>query len=222
MSDTLASKIAKASIEVGSLSADKRNKEQNYDYLSADQILQKAGDALAKNGVVVIPSITFTEINATERQGKPPRLDAQVSFLMTVTDGQDKFECEWVGFGTDYSTPDKAVYKAITSGHKYYEMKLLNIGIGNEDGEHENGEQERKSVGKVAQSAPLRNQSVQKVSNEIITAAEWEAFGQITQKALAMGVKLPEYDRSKMTPATLNGAKNYINQEMAKIEKAGK
>lgn len=41
MSETLASKIAKASIEVGSLAADKRNKEQNYDYLSADQILQK-------------------------------------------------------------------------------------------------------------------------------------------------------------------------------------
>ena len=77
-------------------------------------------------------------------------------------------------------------------------------------------------VGKVAQSAPSRNQSAQKVPNEIITAAEWEAFGQIAQKALAMGVKLPEYDRSKMTPATLNGAKNYINQEMAKIEKAGK
>jgi len=62
----------------------------------------------------------------------------------------------------------------------------------------------------------------QKVANEIITVAEWEAFGQLAQKAQGMGVKLPEYDRSKMTPATLNGAKNYINQELAKIEKAGK
>lgn len=214
MSDTLASKIAKASIEVGSLSADKRNKEQNYDYLSADQILQKAGDALAKNGVVVIPSITFTEIKATERQGKPPRLDAQVSFLMTVTDGTEKHESDWVGFGTDYSTPDKAVYKAITSGHKYFEMKLLNIGIGNEDGEHESGEQERKPAGKVSQPAP-----VAKVANEIITAAEWEAFTQLVQKAQAAGVKVLEYDRSKMTPATLNGAKKYINQELEKVTK---
>lgn len=220
MSDTLASKIAKASIEVGSLAADKRNKEQNYDYLSADQILQKAGDALSKNGVVIIPSITSTEIKMVDRgQGKPPRLDAQVLFSMTVTDGQEKHESEWVGFGTDYSTPDKAVYKAITSGHKYFEMKLLNIGIGNEDGEHENGEQERKQS-KPAQSSPVRNQApVAKVSNEIITAAEWEAFGQLAQKAQSIGVKLPDYDRSKMTPATLNGAKNYINQEMAKVTK---
>jgi hypothetical protein len=30
------------------------------------------------------------------------------------------------------------MYKAITSGHKYYLMKLLNIGEGNEDGEHDN------------------------------------------------------------------------------------
>lgn len=221
MSDTLASKIAKASIEVGSLAADKRNKEQNYDYLSADQILQKAGDALSKNGVVIIPSITFTEIKMTDRgQGKPPRLDAQVSFLMTVTDGTEKHESDWVGFGTDYSTPDKAVYKAITSGHKYFEMKLLNIGIGNEDGEHENGE-DKKPAGKVAQTAPVRNQSnpVAKVENEIITAAEWESFGQLAQKALSMGVKLPDYDRSKMTPTKLNGAKNYINQEIAKVTK---
>ena len=220
MSDTLASKIAKASIEVGSLAADKRNKEQNYDYLSADQILQKAGDALSKNGVVIIPSITSTEIKMVDRgQGKPPRLDAQVLFSMTVTDGQEKHESEWVGFGTDYSTPDKAVYKAITSGHKYFEMKSLNIGIGNDDGEHENGEQERKQS-KPAQSSPVRNQApVAKVSNEIITAAEWEAFGQLAQKAQSIGVKLPDYDRSKMTPATLNGAKNYINQEMAKVTK---
>lgn len=220
MSDTLASKIAKASIEVGSLAADKRNKEQNYDYLSADQILQKAGDALSKNGVVIIPSITFTEIKTTDRgQGKPPRLDAQVSFLMTVTDGAEKHESDWVGFGTDYSTPDKAVYKAITSGHKYFEMKLLNIGIGNEDGEHENGEE--KKTGKVAQTAPVRNQSspVAKVANEIITAAEWESFEALSGKAKGMGVKLPDYDRSKMTPATLNGAKNYINQEIAKVTK---
>lgn len=221
MTETLASKIAKASIEVGSLAADKRNKEQNYDYLSADQILQKAGDALSRNGVVIIPSITSTEIKATERQGKPPRLDAQVSFLMTVTDGTEKHESDWVGFGTDYSTPDKAVYKAITSGHKYFEMKLLNIGIGNEDGEHENGEE--KKVGKVSQSAPVRNPApVAKVTNEIITATEWEAFGQLAQKAQGMGIKLPEYDRSKMIPATLNGTKNYINQEIAKLEKAGK
>ena len=219
MSDTLASKIAKASIEVGSLAADKRNKEQNYDYLSADQILQKAGDALSRNGVVIIPSITFTEIKTTDRgQGKPPRLDAQVSFLMTVTDGAEKHESDWVGFGTDYSTPDKAVYKAITSGHKYFEMKLLNIGIGNEDGEHENGEE--KKTGKVAQSAPVRNPSpVTKVTNEIITAAEWEAFEALSGKAKGMGIKLPEYYRSKITPATLNGAKNYINQEMAKVTK---
>ena len=212
MSETLASKIAKASIEVGSLAADKRNKEQNYDYLSADQILQKAGDALSKNGVVIIPSITFTEIKTTDRgQGKPPRLDAQVCFLMTVTDGAEKHESEWVGFGTDYSTPDKAVYKAITSGHKYFEMKLLNIGIGNEDGEHENGE---KPAGKVSQPTPAA-----KVANEIITSAEWESFGQLAQKAQASGIKLPEYDRSKMTPATLNGAKKYINQELEKVTK---
>lgn len=134
---TLISKLAKASIEVGSLAADKKNKDQNYDYISADQILQKAGDALANNGVCVIPSIDSTELTFTERQGKAPRIDAEIVFTMTVTDGEKDIVSRWTGWGSDYSTPDKAVYKAITSGHKYFLMKLLSIGIGNEDGEHE-------------------------------------------------------------------------------------
>lgn len=76
-------------------------------------------------------------------------------------------------------------------------------------------------VGKVSQNAPARNQSAPaaKVVNEIITSAEWEAFEALSGKAKGMGVKLPDYDRSKMTPATLNGAKNYINQEIAKVTK---
>jgi len=69
---------------------------------------------------------------------------------------------------------------------------------------------------------PSQSEPAPKVTNEIITSAEWEAFGQLAQKAEGMGIKLPAYDRAKMTPATINGAKNYINQEIAKHEKAGK
>ena len=217
--ETLAQKIVNASIEVGSLAADKRNKEQNYDYISADQILQKAGDALAKNGVVIFPAVISTDVKVTERQGKTPRIDAQVTFTMTVTDGKEKMECGWTGWGSDYATPDKAVYKAITSGHKYFEMKLLNIGIGNEDGEHEveTGQQKQSSQRLPVESkqpAPMRK------PNEIITDGEWEAFGKLVQQATNANIKLPEYDRAKMHPASLNGAKKYIEQELSK--KAGK
>lgn len=167
MSDTitLAAKICKATQEVGGkLAPDKRNKEQGYDYISADKMLAECGQALANAGVTVFPSITETAIVEAPRQGKGPRYDARITLAFTVTDGVESFSCLWTGMGSDYTVPDKAIYKAITSGHKYFLTKLLNVGAGNEDGENEPREEEAqpaakkpapaKSNGKPAQPPP--------------------------------------------------------------------
>ncbi len=138
MANTLAAKIAKASTDVGGrLKADKTNTQDRYNYISADKILAECGQALAAQGVAVIPSMTDAEVNIGETAGGKRRFDARVSFVMTVTDGEAEQAQPWFGFGADYTTPDKAVYKAVTSGHKYFLSKLLMIGEGNEDGEHE-------------------------------------------------------------------------------------
>lgn len=141
----LYARIAIVSKEVGSLLPDKKNLEQRYDYISADKILERAGDAMAKHGLVVIPSIVGSDVKVVTYtktySGKVEekwRLDAEIYFEMTVADSDgNAITQKWVGRGSDYSTPDKALYKAITSGHKYFLMKLFNVGIGNEDGEHE-------------------------------------------------------------------------------------
>lgn len=138
MTNTLISKIAAASIKVGALATDKRNAQQGYDYISADKILERAGDALAQAGVMVVPSITIENTEAVKTDKGGTRYDSLVHFAMIITDGESQLEMPWCGRGSDYSVPDKAMYKAITSGHKYFLMKLLNIGVGNEDGEHEN------------------------------------------------------------------------------------
>lgn len=136
--NNLMQKIAKAALDVGGkLEPDKKNLEQRYDYISADKIISICGKALMAQGVVVIPSITDKTFVFTERPNKSPRLDANVTFLMTISDGETEKEFQWHGCGSDYTTPDKALYKAITSGHKYFLMKLLMVGAGNEDGEHE-------------------------------------------------------------------------------------
>lgn len=139
---TLAAKIAAATKAVGGrLAADKRNREQGYDYVSADKILAVAGQALAEQGIVVLPAITQTTINSvtytSARGNAGTRYDARVDFSIRVTDGDCQIELPWIGAGSDYAVPDKAVYKAITSGHRYFLAKLLAIGEGNEDGEHE-------------------------------------------------------------------------------------
>ena len=160
MTTTLAAKIAAASKEVGGkLRADSRNQEQKYDYISADKILAVCGQALAEQGIVIFPSIVYEHVDMTDRGQGKARYDAEVKFCFVVADGGDKIELPWVGRGSDYSVPDKATYKAITSGHKYFIAKLLNVGEGNEDGEHEAPEspptpQRTAPAQKAPQSAP--------------------------------------------------------------------
>jgi hypothetical protein len=138
MTNTLATRIAKASREIGgALATDKRNLQAQYDYISADKILDRAGQVLAGNGIVIIPAITATTVDAYTSAKGATYYGVTVNFAMTITDGDTTLEFPWVGMGNDYSVPDKALYKAITSGHKYFLVKLLNIGAGNEDGEHE-------------------------------------------------------------------------------------
>lgn len=142
VSNSLAAKIAAAVLDVGGrLKADKRNEQQKYNYISADKILAEAGQALAAQGVTIVPQVTGSEIAVFEYAddyGKSKRrYDVTLKLVMLITDGESEILAPWMGFGNDYAMPDKAAYKAITSGDKYFRMKLLSIGEGAEDGEHE-------------------------------------------------------------------------------------
>ncbi len=178
----LVQRLAKATAEVGGkLKADKRNAEQGYNYVSADKILAACGQALADNGIAVIPSIIKQEIKIIDRGNGKARYDATVDLILKVTDGVTSFEEPWYGMGSDYSVPDKAMYKAITSGHKYFLSKLFCIGEGNEDGEHENSEdqpaprpaQAKPSNGK---PAPQPAQAVVVPTMNPVNKAHIEAF----------------------------------------------
>ena len=142
MANELILKIAQAALQVGgALKADKTNQEQRYDYISADKILTICGQALFTQNVIVLAEVDNQEVEfkdyVNKYEKKMQRYDATVDFIMTITDGENTLTAKWVGLGSDYTTPDKALYKAITSGHKYFLMKLLNVGAGNEDSEHE-------------------------------------------------------------------------------------
>lgn len=121
----------------GKLAPDKTNQQQRYDYLSADLILQEVGRAMADVGLAIVSAVVGEEMASVPwKNGE--RYDAAVRFEMHVCDVDGNvFSVPWLGRGSDYSVPDKAVYKAVTSGHKYFLMKLFNIGAGNDDGEHE-------------------------------------------------------------------------------------
>ena len=161
----LASKIAKAGLFVGGkLSADKTNKDQAYDYISADKINAICGQALYREGVAVLPEVTNQEtvlFEYTDNYNKTKRrYDSTVTLKFIISDGSESIETAWVGVGSDYVVPDKAVYKAITSGHKYFLMKLLCVGAGNEDGEHEPEPADHASNGKAAKVQKQAEQPV--------------------------------------------------------------
>lgn len=167
----LAKKIAEATLSVGAFAADKRNRDQNYDYISADMVLEKGGQALARAGLAVIPSVDNVDVVTVDRSaGKSPRIDASVNFSMRITDGNDALIMQWFGMGSDYTSPDKAVYKAITSGHKYFLMKLLNISVGNEDGEHESEYPAQQPV----QKAPVLSRTAEMIQADIQMTASRE------------------------------------------------
>lgn len=139
---TLEERIARASIDVGSFLPDRNNDQGNYSYVSADQIARRGGDALAREGVVIFPAITHYDVEIRETpKGTSRFCVAKVDLRMIVScgpeEGISRMSFAWASVGVDYTSPDKAIAKAITTGVKYFTMKLLQIGVGNEDGEHE-------------------------------------------------------------------------------------
>jgi len=142
---TLTGKILLAAQMInGSMKNDSENAEKGYSYVSANQVIDICGGSLLENGVMLIPEIIGQEIRQTEyinRSGvKMSIFDAAVNFHMHLSDGQDEMIISWMGSGIDYSAPDKAFYKAVTSGHKYFLMKLLMVATGNTDSEHESND----------------------------------------------------------------------------------
>jgi len=138
---SLSERINNVMKEVKALEADKKH-QQGYGYISADKILARVGEAMANHGISIVPACLehTTHLHTyTDSYGKEKMLwqvDAQMEMSVSDTDGGEK-TVKWTGSGVDYATPDKALYKAMTSGHKYFVMKLFMVGVGNEDGEHE-------------------------------------------------------------------------------------
>lgn len=188
-------KIAKVTATLGAWEADKRNEQQRYDYISADAVLNRVGRAMAEFGLVVVPSITDAVVEAVDytdsRGNVKQRYDARVMFEMVIADSEKvtpELRMTWAGAGSDYAVPDKAVYKAITSGHKYFLMKLFCIGVGNDDGEHEPPNGGAVSTGQRNGHAPHprpQGESAAPESDAIADARAWLEGETATLRAVA-------------------------------------
>lgn len=126
----------------GKVAKDKENTQDRYRYASADAIIELAGQSLAAHGVTVEHEIAAQSIVAVEytssKGSVAVRYDARLDMLYYLTDEDGNCAVRrWVGYGSDYRVPEKAAYKASTSGEAYFLKRLLKIAADNEDGEHE-------------------------------------------------------------------------------------
>ncbi|GIV51051.1 MAG: hypothetical protein KatS3mg038_1572 [Candidatus Kapaibacterium sp.] len=134
---TLAARLAAAMRRMGNLKPDKFNQADRFAYRSADLILSAANEALAAEGVVIVPLVDDMAETTGQSAGGKSRYEVRIKMRFLVTDGASQIEVPWWSTGVDYTAPDRALAKAITLGHKYFVAKLLMVGVGNDEDDHE-------------------------------------------------------------------------------------
>ena len=144
-------------LSIRGLSHDSTNSQQRYDYFSADFILETIGKEMAKNGIAILPAVVDSTTHYVNEEGKKPFFHVTANLTMTVIANDHSVSMPFFGAGIDYTAPDKAFYKAVTSSHKYFLMKLFCVGVGNEDGEHEAHSERKQKSGNKKDYAPAQN-----------------------------------------------------------------
>ena len=146
-------RLAKARAAIRTVGKRGENTAQRYKYARAEDVIAEARKALADAGLILTSEVVgMTPTPITASSGAGGRLvDLQMRYHLTTTDANAPTRSfEWLGSGQDYPG-DKATYKAITGGHKYFLLHLLEIPVG-DDPEDERAAKPGKARGKPAKS----------------------------------------------------------------------
>lgn len=124
------------------------NSFHNYDYATEADIADAVRESMAREGVMLIPSVEKCDFrDAPTKSGMERGVTLTVKYRLT--DGTDSIEFNIIGEGQDRG--DKATYKAMTGATKYALLKLFLISTG-DDPEADDGEKPPPARGSV--SAP--------------------------------------------------------------------
>lgn len=135
--------LATARKSIGVVAKRGKNTAQRYDYARAEDVIREAREALADANLVLtdeVVDMTVTEITSSNNNAGR-MVDVKLTYRLAVADAEHGEQApqrldteryfDWLGTGHDYPG-DKAIYKAITGGHKYFLMHLLQIPIGDD------------------------------------------------------------------------------------------
>ena len=139
---TLVKKLAKVMQEVKYIQKTGFNSFHKYKYATEADVNEKVREELAKQNVIMLPSMTGHEMRThTNRNGATEYIIC-VDMQFTFVDGDsgESFTVNMSGEGQDAG--DKGMYKAIAGAQKYALMKVFMIPTG-DDPEADEGVDER-------------------------------------------------------------------------------
>jgi hypothetical protein len=192
----LALALSKAQAELPAVKFDAQNPFLKNKYATLGAVIETARPILAKHELAVVQS--------------PVSRDGQIGVTTLITHSSGEWLEDTIFIA---ATDSKGLSSAQNAGVvisylRRYSLQAFLSMYADEDTDGQKSEPARME----------KPQPTKQVPNEIITAAEWDNFMELANKAKAAGVNVPEYDRSKMNPKTVNGAKAYLNQELSKKE----
>jgi len=120
----LAAKMAKVMGAIDHVPKNGYNDYHNYEYSSDDDVMQALRPAMAKHNLAVFHSIIDRDVKKVETSSGTA-WKTVVTMEITIADadsGQSK-TVEWMGEADDGQ--DKGLYKALTSGVKYFALKTF-------------------------------------------------------------------------------------------------
>jgi len=163
-------------------------------------VLKAVREACVKHDLIIRPSVTEHRVTPVARQGKADMYYHYVSLAFDIEDVAtgESVQCTWSGEGSD--TGDKGLQKAITSGTKYFLLKLFMI----PDSETVDTD------GEAQDSAPVAN-------GRPATQPNTESFDKQEADAYVKGLNLDA--KQKMALKTAAG-ENYV-EPMLRAKRAG-
>lgn len=152
---TIAHKLSQVSRDCAYIEKKGTNVAQKYSYVTAADVIAKANESMARNGLVATTG--FTLISQKSRITKTGSLErhAIVQAQMVITDMDDMRNTVTVtalGSGSDYG--DKAIMKAQTAAMKYAWIAALNIATGDDPEADERTDTEARPAKRPAQALP--------------------------------------------------------------------
>ena len=120
--------------EVGPIAKDAKNKEQHYDYRSAQAIYDRVQPLFAMHGIYSVPRVTeVSRDTGKTASGKEMHITVvRVEYTFYADDGSS-IVVETPGEGADFS--DKATAKAMTMAHKTAITQLFALPVASVDPE---------------------------------------------------------------------------------------